>query len=361
MRLNEKKKILLYYKGIKHPKEPYAGTNAILFNLAKEINGGSDGFHVEIMGDFVQVEAVLQGVKIWPTPQKEKLAHTLSDYDMVVFASHINQFRHCPKPDGQVWLLYQHCWKIEPLELNLIHLFDGVICLSEMHREKVIGQGVKPDIVDVFPNAIDTAFFRPVESVERKPHSIVFAGAIVPYKGLDILLGAFNRILSAYPDATLDIYGSAKMWNVGSEYEQELKHLNCPNARYHGAVHNSRMPEIYSRHSILCLPSIMESFSLVSLEAQACGCVPVVHHTGGVSVSLRNNQTGFLYSPNTADHLAAAIHLAFQRIDADHEIRNRCRNFICDTYDIGHNIDAFVKLLHRFAPAGGNVVAVPSG
>jgi tetratricopeptide (TPR) repeat protein len=357
MRPCDKKKILFYYEGLKDPKEPYAGTNAILFNLAKRLNGGRSGFQVEMMGDFIQTEAVLHGVKIWPTPQGEELAHALSVYGIVVFATHINQFRHCDKPAGQTWLLYQHCWKIEPRELRLIHLFDGVICLSALHRAEVIRQGVKPEIVDVFPNAIDTEFFRPVESVQRRAHSIVFAGAIVPYKGLGILLGAFNRVLSAYPDARLDIYGNAKMWNTGNEYEQELRYLDCPSARYHGAAHNSRMPEIYSSHSILCLPSVMESFSLVSIEAQACGCVPVIHNTGGVSVSVKNSQTGFLYSPNTAEHLEEAIHMAFQRIDADPEIRNKCRKFICNTYDIDRNIDEFGKLLYRYAPSGAHVVA----
>lgn len=357
----DQKKILLYYEGIKSPEEPYAGTSAIVFNLAKKINGRCNEFHVELMGDFIQEAVVFQGVNIKPKPEQRESAHALSNYDVVIFASHINQFRFCEKSAGQIWLLYQHCWKIEPRELSLIHKFDGVICLSAKHKEKVVRQGVHPDIVDVFSNAIDTTFFRPIKTVERKAHSIVYAGAIVPYKGLDLLLGAFNRILLKYPDATLDIYGNAKMWNVGDEYEQELVHLNSSRAMYHGVVPNSCMPEIYSRHSILCLPSVIESFSLVSIEAQACGCVPVAHDTGGVSVTVQSAQTGFLYSPNTAESLAAAIQLAFRKIDADSTIRKRCRQYICDTYDLDQNINEFLGLLHRYVSMGASIVAQSAG
>jgi hypothetical protein len=344
---SDKNRILIYYEGLHHPQEPYAGTSAILFELSRTINARTDDFHVDMMGDGIGMKTACRGVQFLPTPQKEKLQECLRNYDVVLFASHIRNFRHCAKPATQVWLLYQHCWEIETQELEQIHLFDAVIGLSHLHKQAMVDQGISPETIEIFPNAIDTQFFRPVPTVARKPHSIMFAGAVVPYKRLDLLLAAFNRTLDKYPDATLDIYGSADLWHVGNEYERELYHLNSPSARYHGAVQNAQMPEIYSRHSVLCLPSTLESFSLVCIEAQACGCIVIAHNAGGVSVTVPDAGTGYLYAPNTTANLSGAIDQAFVRLDTDPDIRRRCRQYVCDTYDMDKNLPKFIGILKR--------------
>jgi len=45
----------------------------------------------------------------------------------------------------------------------------------------------------------------------------------------------------------------------------------------------------------------------VCLEAQACGCIPVLPRLGGFPETMRENVTGYLYDENTSEGLAAKI------------------------------------------------------
>jgi glycosyltransferase involved in cell wall biosynthesis len=344
---NTVKNILFYYENLEPPNQPYAGTNAVISSLSQAINNLKNQFSVDLMGKLVQTEICHNGVRMFPVPPEEERDEFIKDYDVVLFASHLGCLAESKKHDHQKWILYQHCWKIEKIELERIGCFDAIICLSEKHKETVMAQGVNGDQIDIYANNIDTEFYKPQENVQRKNHSILFAGAIVPYKRLDILFAAFTFIRKKYADSTMDIYGNAAMWKAGNEYENELRYLNCPIVQYHGAVHSSRMPEIYSKHSIICIPSTLESFSLVSIEAQACGCIVVAHDTGGISVTVRDKDTGFLYAPNTAEMLAKTIDEAFIRIHQDKGIRDRSRTYIRDNFDIGENVGSFIDILEK--------------
>jgi glycosyltransferase involved in cell wall biosynthesis len=344
---NTIKNILFYYESLEPPNQPYAGTNAVLSSISQAINKLNNQFRVDLMGKLIPKELCHNSVRMLPVPPEEERDEFIKNYDIVLIASHLGCLSGAKKHGHQKWILYQHCWKIEKNELKQIDYFNSIICLSEKHKKTVIAQGVNGDLIDIFANNIDTEFYKPQSNVQRANHSILFAGAIVPYKRLDLLFAAFTFIRKRYPDSTMNIYGNAAMWQAGNEYEKELQYLNCPIVHYHGAVHSSRMPEIYSKHSVICIPSTLESFSLVSIEAQACGCIAVAHNTGGISVTVQDNDTGFLYAPNTAETLAKTIDKAFKRIDQDECIRDRCRKYICDNFDIEKNIGRLVDILEK--------------
>jgi glycosyltransferase involved in cell wall biosynthesis len=56
---------------------------------------------------------------------------------------------------------------------------------------------------------------------------------------------------------------------------------------------------------VLLMPSEMESFGLVALEAMACGVAPVATRVGGVPELITHGETGFMEAPG--DVLAQAV------------------------------------------------------
>ncbi len=81
-----------------------------------------------------------------------------------------------------------------------------------------------------------------------------------------------------------------------------------PGFRYRGEVPQSEIASAFRRHSLLIMPSrIEETFGIVALEAQACGCIPVLPRRGGFPEALREGETGYLYDHNTAEGLAAEV------------------------------------------------------
>jgi len=57
----------------------------------------------------------------------------------------------------------------------------------------------------------------------------------------------------------------------------------------------------------LLMPSEMESFGLVSLEAMACGVVPVATRVGGVPELITDGEDGFLEHPGDVAAQAARV------------------------------------------------------
>ncbi|MGA8894555.1 MAG: glycosyltransferase, partial [Planktothrix agardhii] len=347
------KKILFYYEQLGNTTEVFAGTSTVVIALTTALVS-RESILLDVTGNDINYPETYQGVNFIPLPKSENLEKFLSDYDIVVFATYLKIFSECQKPSKQIWILHIHNWQLATNEVNHIDKFDLFICLSDIHRQAIASQGVPMNKISVVPNFTDTKVFTP-KPIVRKPHSIMFAGAIVDHKGLHILLAALPEIRSNFPDTEVHIYGSASLWKDRTdEYEKELISQQLSGVYFHGAVPNSQMPQIYPQHGIIAVPSQEESFGMVAVEAQACGCIPVVHNTSGVAATLVEGETGFLYWPNTPEELAKTIIRVFKIIDGDGSIRERAINFVRKNLDktvvLTRYIDVLQEVLSKVKP-----------
>lgn len=338
------KKILFYYDQLGNTTEVFAGTSTAVIALTTALVT-RENILVDVTGGDVNYPETHQGVNFVPLPKSENLEKFLSDYDIVVFATYLKIFCECQKRSNQIWILHIHNWQLATNEVNHIDKFDWFICLSDIHRQAIASQGVPINKISVVPNFTDTKVFTP-KPIERKPYSIMFAGAIVDHKGLHILFAALPEIRSYFPDTEVHIYGSASLWKDRTdEYEKELRSQQLSGVYFHGAVANSEMPQIYPQHGIIAVPSQEESFGMVAVEAQACGCIPVVHNAGGVAATLIHDETGVLYWPNTPEELAKTIIRVFKVIDTDGSIRERAIDFVRNDFDKNGVLTRYINVL----------------
>ena len=344
-------KILFYYDRISNFDGSPAGTIIAILNFARAILRDRPNVTIHLTGNLVRHPEQLESFQVIPLPPLDKREEFLADYDVVFFATHIRYFKSLAKPSGQIWVLYQHCWEAnDPVSLAHMNDFDAVICLSELHRACLHSQGIGVEKLVTIPNLIDTDIYSPGDT-SRNNRSIMFAGGLHPHKCIHVLLDAFRLVRRQVGEAELHIYGDGAMWRGGDEYGNQLKTVKPEGVYFHGYVDNKDMPQVYSKHSILCLPSSLESFGLVTVEAQACGCIPVVHNVGGVAATLADGQTGLLYSPNTVEKLAEAIAKAMELIDTDSSVRRRAIDFVRDNFSINRAAEYIPKLWNRLAIA----------
>ncbi|MHC4571765.1 MAG: glycosyltransferase [Planctomycetota bacterium] len=345
-------KILFYFDRLGNSNSSPAGTVISILNFARAILRDRPDMTIHLTGNLVNRSEQFESFKILPLPLPDKRDKFLAEYDVVFFATHIRYFKGLAKPDGQLWVLYQHCWEADdPVSLAHMNDFDAVICLSELHEACLGNQGIRAEKLVTIPNLIDTDICSPGD-ISRNNYSIMFAGGLHPHKCINILLDAFRLVRQQVPEAELHIYGDGAMWRGGDEYGNRLKSIKPEGVYFHGYVDNKDMPEIYSKHSILCLPSRLESFGLVTVEAQACGCIPVVHNVGGVAATLAHEQTGLLYQPNTAEKLAEAIVKAITAVDNDSSVRQRAVDFVRDNFSMTRAAEYISELWDRLAVAG---------
>ncbi len=326
----ETPRILLYYDQLGNLNESSpAGTVIAMLNFARMLLRHTAGATIHLTGGDVTHHEGYESFQVVPQPRADEKNAFIRDYDTVFFATELKYFEGIAKRPGQRWVLYQHCWKVYPDVLARMDDLDAVICLSELHRSFLLDNGIQREKLVTIPNLIDISLYSP-KVVSRNNHSIMYAGGLHPHKCVHILLQAFRLVREQISDAELHIYGNSRMWRGGDDYGSDLERVRREAVHFHGYIEHIDMPHIYSRHSILCLPSRLETFPLVPIEAQACGCIPVVHNVGGAAATLRDTETGFLYSPNTPEKLAETIMRAMAAAEACPAIRQKAMDFVRD-------------------------------
>lgn len=323
-------KILYYYKGLHEPSRPFGGSSQATLTSASCLIALKQ--NLICGGDRVKNAFTLshheENVHVITT----KAESDFTSYDTVIFANHL--FTPIQKKGpSQKWILDQHSWAIDPSELKRIDEFELILARSEIHKCSLIESGVPENKIKVVSNCIDVNFFKQTSEF-RNQYSFLFVGAVVAHKKIHLLLEAFIKVLESYPQATLSIAGSSSLWNDSSEYEDKLKNYKIPGVTFLGNIAHEQLPSLYSTHSVVVLPSTLESFGLVTIEAQSCGCIPVVHKCGGTPATVEHCHTGFLYAPNTADNIAATMKTALEYSIKNPEIRLNARKFAENNFSL---------------------------
>ncbi len=156
----------------------------------------------------------------------------------------------------------------------------------------------------IIPNAINPAFIRPTyEGVREK--KIVAAGRLAEQKNFALLIRAFAKISSKYPEHQLVIYGKGSLESSLKELANELSIAD--RVEFPGYVDN--MPEVLEKASMFVLSSNYEGMPNALMEAMALGlpCVSTDCGGGGAKFLIQNGENGLLVPQKDEDALADAM------------------------------------------------------
>lgn len=156
----------------------------------------------------------------------------------------------------------------------------------------------------VIPLGVDAQRFVPPDRPFIGPPTLLFAGRLRYYKGLDTLLHA----LAELPGVTLNIVGDGPMLPALTALAQELGLSD--RVCFLGEVDDDQLPGQYHRAHIFVLPANAraEAFGTVLLEAMASGLPCVATEVGtGTSWVVRDSVTGRVVPPQNAAALASAL------------------------------------------------------
>jgi glycosyltransferase involved in cell wall biosynthesis len=139
------------------------------------------------------------------------------------------------------------------------------------------------------------------------PASFLYIGRVVPWKGCDLLIDAYNMLFLKHPDQVghLSIVGGTYYWDT--TYRESLKakihHLNLEKHIFL-CEHTYDIAEQFLRHSVLCVPSDNEPFGRVAAEAMSYGLPVIGFHSGGLPEVVKDKETGLLSRERTAESLS---------------------------------------------------------
>jgi glycosyltransferase involved in cell wall biosynthesis len=169
-------------------------------------------------------------------------------------------------------------------------------------------QGVRPDLIDVIPNGVDSTAFtakgsavRPGELPLGNP-LVGCVGRLSRQKGQRVLISAFHRAYDRLPEASLVLIG-------GGPDERSLK-IAAASGQGRSRVHFlgwRRAVAPYLQHLDLYVqPSLWEGMPFATMEAMAAS-VPVVGSSAGGLRELLEGGCGTIVPPGCAAPIADAI------------------------------------------------------
>ena len=205
------------------------------------------------------------------------------------------------------------------LEGEISRCADLLVVSTESEAaDLVAAYGIPRDKAEVIAPGVDLETFRPRdgESARRLigyPDSriVLFVGRLERLKGVEIVLRAFAANAATRPDLRLLVLGEdsrhadesekARLRAVAQDLGIEGR------VDFLGPVAHHELPYFYSAATACLMPSYSESFGLVGLEAQACGCPVIASNIAGLASVVRDGVTGYLVDGDDPAPYAAAL------------------------------------------------------
>lgn len=185
------------------------------------------------------------------------------------------------------------CWKYA----------DLILCASSFTRATLLEAGANPNICKVIPYGIDL----PNQSAISNPtiFKALFVGSGIQRKGLHHLLLAWQRA-NLPPESQLTLVCRVLDPGIDTLIKQ------TPNVKLLRGVDTATLHNLYRTNSLFVMPSLIEGFGQVFLEALSYGC-PVLGTINTCLPDLGTETDGiFLTEVGNLDQLVAHLeHLAF--------------------------------------------------
>ncbi|MFB9328702.1 glycosyltransferase family 4 protein [Paenibacillus aurantiacus] len=141
---------------------------------------------------------------------------------------------------------------------------------------------------------VDLKKFHPSGKSGAKPFHILFAGRLIPRKGIPVLLKAVQIARRSVPSIRLSIAGGTGKPAYKAYLRQTAKSLGIP-VTFTGGLSRRQMPVFYRTGSCFVCPSQKhEAFGLVNVEAMASGLPVIASKIGGIPEVVQHGRNGYL-------------------------------------------------------------------
>jgi glycosyltransferase involved in cell wall biosynthesis len=200
---------------------------------------------------------------------------------------------------------------------------ERVFVITEALKREMVARGVPEEKLVVLPNGVDTARFRPrerdaelEESLGLRGKTVIgYAGGLVDYEGLDLLLSAVAALKSDRRGPSgVDFHVVV----VGNGHYESTLHALAERlgvgdvVTFTGRVPHAQVPGLLSLFDVAPFPRlplpVCEMISPIKpFESMATGKAVVVSSVAALTEIVQDRTTGLVFEKGSADDLARAL------------------------------------------------------
>jgi len=267
-----------------------------------------------------------------------------------------------PEPSRKKWFRRAHS---RGDEVELFNLLDCIVTNNTPLREFVQAARVTTR-VEVIANGVDLERFHPAEApADRNPLReqlgigkndimITSVGGISPRKGSDLLLDAWARLASAFPNIHLVLIGprkdleQPKLKGFRRRMEKTIRQSGAPE-RVHFSGLCENVEEYQRASDILVLPSEREGMPNAVLEAMASRVPVIMTPYKGLCSDMGTPGTHFLLSERNVGALSSALRQLLENPAQRSEFASQGYDWVRQTLSLDKSLDRYAALYHELA------------
>ena len=225
------------------------------------------------------------------------------------------------------------------IELRICDKVDHIIATSKAVKRDLVNFGIPKDKITIIPNGVDLQLFKPIHHNDH--NYCLFVGQLVERKGVRYLLYALKKMRS---NIKCLIIGDGPLFDKLLEMVKKL-HLH-DKVTFLGSVSLSKLVKLYQNAKFLVLPSVVEPFGIVVLEAMACGTPVIATQAGGPSDIIKHGYNGFLVKPKAVDDLAKYMDILVENTELRNNMAINARKTV-EKYYSWENIATKVSSIYN--------------
>lgn len=193
--------------------------------------------------------------------------------------------------------LFKQIKEIKTAEYDLA---GHIITLSAFAKKTLTDNAIVPEKISIAPLGFDETVFKPrVNKIKGKHLELIYVGIITYRKGIQLLLKLMEE-LEKQP-VHLTIIGPR-----GDADELLNNKKNNSNITYIPYLTHNHLVELLQRANVFILPSYLDSWAAVVIEAMACGLPVIVTENTGAKEAV-NVDNGFVLKVNDSKALKNAV------------------------------------------------------
>jgi D-inositol-3-phosphate glycosyltransferase len=241
---------------------------------------------------------------------------------------------------------------------------DRMVAMSRAEGRALVRlYGANPDRICVAEPGVDLHAADPGAVAQLRDHLdvagrrvVLFAGRLEPLKGADTLIEAIAE-MDRDPhlqDVVCLFIGDDSGDGARASHGGERRRLErlagragiLDRIRFLGAVPHERLAGYYALADVCVVPSRVETFGLVALEAQAQGTPVVASHAGGLPEVVADGETGKLVEGREPRDYCAAIS-AILHDESGRERMGEAARRRAATFSWGRMVDLLLSIYGR--------------
>lgn len=206
---------------------------------------------------------------------------------------------------------------------KILEKADEIIAVGEKLKHDIVNDfGIPKERISIINMGVNRNVFKPIHkdaaknqlNLSRDFMHILYVGNLIKAKGLEELVGAFKNLKKDFPNIQLHLIGANKEPSFLKSLKEKITNEKIDNIYFYPPMKQSEIAVWMSAADVFVLPSHMEGFGLVALEAMSCHTPVVGSDVGGLSYLLSNN-AGVLVQPENTESLKNGIEKVLK--DAD--------------------------------------------